>query len=216
MTNDAARPIPCPPSAVLFDMDGVLVDTFAAWVGVLDACRMRRGLSPLGPGPVRSAWGQGILADCETFFPGADPQELAGEYGREFSLHIDRVLPEPGAAEAVGALRAGGIPLALVTNSPAALARRILLQVGLSEAFPVVAGGDEVLRSKPDPDLLHLALARLGLSAGGAVMVGDTVLDVQAAGAAGIPVIGYRVRGDVRVDHLADIPPLLGIDARVG
>ncbi len=205
------RAIPRPPGSVLFDMDGVLVDTFEAWVAVLDECRTRRGMSPLGPGPVRDSWGQGLLADCRTFFPGETPATLAAEYDAGFARHLARVRPEPGAPEAVRAVRAAGIPLALVTNTPRALARRILDQVGVLDAFNVIAGGDEVARGKPDPDLVLLALERIGPRQAAGVLVGDTRLDVDAGRAARIPVVGYRISADARVDDLAELPALLGL-----
>jgi len=169
-------------------------------------------MTPLGPGPVRACWGQGLKADCETLFPGESPEVLAREYDEGFARHLGKVRGEPGVGETVRALERAGIGTAVVTNSPAALARRILRFIDLEDAFDVVAGGDEVPRGKPDPDLLLLALDRLRCGSREAVLVGDTRLDLEAARAAGVPVVGYRLDGgDARVDRLLDLLPLLGV-----
>jgi phosphoglycolate phosphatase len=120
---------------------------------------------------------------------------------------------EDGVAWTVRALARASVGTAVVTNSPAALARRILDLLGLADAFDAVAGGDEVPRGKPDPDLLVLALDRLHCPASRAVLVGDTDLDLLAARAAGVAFVGYRLDGgDARIDRLPDLLPLLAID----
>lgn len=208
--------LPRPPRAVLFDLDGVLVDTFDAWVAVLDECRRTRGFEPLGPEPIRESWGQGILADCRTFFPGEDPRNLAREYDAGFEEHLTKVRPMPGLAGALGALEQASIPAAVVTNSPSGMTRRLLESVAvgglpLGSFFEVVAAGDEVARGKPAPDLLLLALERLGLFARGAVMVGDTDNDRLAAAAARIPFLGFRILADEHIDAMNELAPALGL-----
>jgi beta-phosphoglucomutase-like phosphatase (HAD superfamily) len=119
-----------------------------------------------------------------------EPDRLAREYDDRFAAHVERVRAEPGIVEAVHGLRARGVRTALVTNNPAAPARRVLETIGLHEALPVIAAGDEVARVKHDPDLVHLALARLGTGALRRVLVGDTDLDRRAGWAARVAVVG--------------------------
>ncbi len=195
---------------ILFDLDGVLVDSFDVWAAVLEACRARHGLPPLGRERIQQSWGQGMDADAEEFFPGVPPAELAREYAEEFGRHVGRVRVIPGAVEAVAALRLAGKHLAVVTNSPVDVARALLTHAELDAEFRALAGGDEVPRSKPDPALLHLALERLGAQPRQAVLVGDTEVDVAAGRAARLPVIGYRVDGDLRIEHLTELPGVLG------
>ncbi len=189
-------------STVLFDLDGVLVESFDVWVAVLNRCRQARDLPPLPIESIRASWGQGIVADCATFFVGTEPQELAAEYDRFFVEEAGRVEAIPGAVESVRHLSEAGLCLALVTNTPQRIARRLLEGIGIEECFPVVAGGDEVSHPKPAPDLVTLALDRLGRSPEEAVFVGDTRNDLLAGRAAGVPVIGYRMDADHRMDSL--------------
>lgn len=197
-------------SAVLFDLDGVLVETFDAWMEVVEACRERRGDPRLGREAILRAWGQGLDADCRDFFPGLTPDELARLYEEEFALHLDRVRPIPGAPELLDALRKAGVRRAVVTNSPVALAHGILRSARLADAIEHVVGGDEVPAGKPDPAMLRRALAHLGVPAEAAVMIGDTTNDIEAAHAAGVFSIGYRLGGDARIERLIEALALPG------
>lgn len=200
-----------PLRAVLFDLDGVLADTFDVWCAVLDRCRRRRGLPPLGPDRVREVWGQGLRADCETLFPGESPARLAREYEEAFVEEAGRVRPVPGAEAALLACRKAGRVTGVVTNSPAGMAEAVLRQLRFRPMVDVLATGDEVLRGKPDPALLFVAVARAGVNPGEAALVGDTPLDIAAARAAGVLAVGYRVPGDITVDELARLPDRLGL-----
>jgi len=196
-------------TAVLFDLDGVIADSFDVWVAVLAECRARRNLPPLSVLEVQRSWGQGIVADCETFFPSASPAVLAREYDDAFERRVEQVRAVPGSAELIQRLHEQGATLAVVTNSPVRMARAVLEALGVESRFDAVCGGDEVELGKPDPELVSLALRRLGSSPKAAVMIGDTALDVRAARAAGVRAVGLGVDGDLRVEHLSELIELL-------
>jgi len=195
--------------AVLFDLDGVLVETFDAWMAVVESARARRGRPPLGHEAILRAWGQGLEADCRDFFPDLTPPELGRLYGEEFERHLDRVRPMPYAGEVLASLQAAGVRRAVVTNSPASLAHAILEAVGLAPHIEDLVGGDQVPAGKPHPQMLLEALARLGVSPERALMVGDTHNDIEAAQAAGVFAVGYRRDGDRKIDDLRALLDLL-------
>lgn len=190
------------PHAVLFDLDGVLIDTFAVWENVLEQCRASRGLEPLGRARIEAGWGQGIDQDCRLFFPGTTVDELAQEFDEHFVEHLDQVRLVTGAEQLVDRISRLGLKRAVVTNTPRKLAQRLVQQVGLFDRLPVVCGADEVSAGKPDPALIHLATQRLGSAPHAVWMIGDTSLDVQAARAAGALPIGLNIEADVTLQCL--------------
>jgi HAD superfamily hydrolase (TIGR01509 family) len=203
------RPAPARVAGVLFDLDGVLVDSFGAWHAVLDQALAERGRAPIPLSEMRAGWGQGIQADAERYFPGETIAELAATYDRLFRGHLERVVLMPEALSTVAALAARGTRLALVTNTPRDVAQRILDLTGLGPHFAALAAGDDVPRPKPDPALLHLAGRRLGLGLESCVFVGDTAVDLEAGRRAGCFTIGFRLDADARIESLSALVPFL-------
>lgn len=203
-----------PIRAVLFDMDGVLIDSYGAWRHVVDDARRHFGLRPLSDAEFAAGWGQGLDADVVRWFAGVSQAELARVYEDRFPHHVDAVVAMEGAAALLAALRAADLRCACVTNSTGALARSILARVGLASALDPILGGDEVARPKPAPDLLHAALARLRCEVAEVVFVGDTGNDAAAAAAAGVRLIGFRQRAGIEIGALAEVPRVLDLLAR--
>jgi len=128
--------------------------------------------------------------------------------------------PYAGAAECLRALHEAGLRIAVVTNKYERFASGLLKALALSGWVDYVVGGDSCPRRKPDPAPLLFACERLGAASARALMVGDSINDVQAARGAGIPVIcvpyGYNEGEDPRllpcdgfIESLADLPGLL-------
>ncbi|MFP8884423.1 HAD family hydrolase [Streptomyces mangrovi] len=106
---------------------------------------------------------------------------------------VDQATPTPHAEGALEVLRKDGLRITVVSNNSGTAVSRYVAARGLTEVVPVVIGRERghVGRMKPAPDMLRLALERQGTSAAEAVMVGDSVTDIQAAQAAGTRSIGY-------------------------
>src|SRR5690606_28728990 len=188
------------PRAVLFDLDGTLIDSAPDIAAATNELLGTYGLPPLTLTQVKTMIGEGVRKLVERAFaasgvPRAEDRRaeanraMAGIYARHLTGLTELM---PGAAEVVAQLHVSGIPLALVTNKPQLAARSVLLHFHLAERFSVIVGGDAVERGKPSPDPLLFALEQLGVAPADALMVGDSVSDVAAARAAGVPVIVVR------------------------
>lgn len=211
------------PRAVLFDLDGTLVDSVPDLAGSLNVLLERRGLPPLALDEVRAMVGDGIEKLVERAFAarGEDPARAmaTGAYGEMIEIYGGRLSEEttlmPGALETLEALRLAGVLLAVVTNKAQSATDAILVDFGLMPFLDAVVGGDRGHAKKPAPDIPLAALARLGITPAEAVLVGDGPADVGAARAAGLPVIlvrgGYTtipveaLEGDLVIAGLAEL-----------
>jgi phosphoglycolate phosphatase len=174
--------------AALFDFDGTLADSFAAITSSTNHVRARYGLPPLAEAEVRKYVGYGLAHLMADLVPGAPVEEAIASY-RE---HHERVMiPEtrlmPGVAETIPELANRGLRLGVCSNKRVEFTRQLVRALGLGDYFGCVLGPDDVgQRPKPDPAMLLEGLNRLGVSARDALYVGDMVVDVQTAQAAGV------------------------------
>ncbi|MBW2462773.1 MAG: HAD family hydrolase [Deltaproteobacteria bacterium] len=199
-----ARPRPSDIRSVLFDLDGVLVDSERAWFETLCLTAERFGAPTISWERFSPTFGQGIVADQRTFFPTASIDEVGGAYDELYPGAAARAELLEGAITLLEALRAREIRTALVTNAPRRAAEAVLAAKGLAsllDAAVTSTDGPE----KPDPGLVHLALSKIGGSAARAVYVGDSATDRGAANAAGVFFIGRGIDGDVRVETLGEL-----------
>ena len=184
-------------AGVFFDFDYTLGDSTGAIVE-----GYRRGFAAMGwPEPaveqVRATVGM-RLEDGYTFITGDGDPDRQAEFHRLFMYSVgvkaqgkDRMLMVegtkllPGAVELLSALKAAGVPAAIVSSKPGETLRRIFAYNGHLDLLALVIGGDEVTRYKPDPEGVGLALDRLGLTADRVLFCGDTVIDAATAQAGG-------------------------------
>lgn len=198
--------------AVLFDLDGTLLDTVPDLHAAACAMLEDLGRPALPEEAIRCYVGRGIanlvkrsLADslsvAEDDSP-APPEALASfrkHYARENGRRAQLF---PGVVEGLRAIRAMGLPMAVITNKAEAFTLPLLEMTGLSEFFAVVVSGDNLPRHKPDPMSLVWACGRLGVSPADALFIGDSVNDFLAARAACCRVFllpyGYNEGRDVQ------------------
>ena len=194
--------------ALLFDLDGVLVETYGVWHAVINAFARERGYPEVADEAMQASWGQGVDADARTFFPGTSVAELEAFYNARFPDYLEGLTVMPGAGRVTAAIRAAGIPIAVVTNTPAPLARELLRRAVVEP--DVLVGGTDVPRPKPAPDIVLRACALLGVVPQDAAVVGDSEFDRRAARAAGARFIGFRRPGDDHVEGLDELLDLVG------
>ncbi|MBW2315669.1 MAG: HAD family hydrolase [Deltaproteobacteria bacterium] len=188
--------------AVLFDLDGVLIDSRDAWYHLLCAAAREFGHPVLARDEYDVSFGQGVEADAKQFFPGTSPQALLDYFDAHFLDHARHVIVNPEAGPVLNALEYKGIAHAVVTNTATALARETIRGAAIE---PDLVVGTSDAPEKPDPGMLLVACERLGVKPEQALMVGDSRFDRDAAAAARIRFIGYGIDGDLRVEALREL-----------
>ena len=201
------------PDAVVFDCDGLLVDTESCWTQAESELFARRGLrfpdqenaQLIGASiPVACAW----LA--ERFDDGTTPEAVAVELiGLVDEVVAREAQPMAGAPALVAAVRER-VPAAVASNSTRELLDQALARGGFATTFAVTVAADEVSRPKPDPELYLAACARLGADPARCLAFEDSATGLAAATAAGLRTIaipslaGRRLPADATVSTLAD------------
>ncbi|GGW80307.1 HAD-IA family hydrolase [Streptomyces galilaeus] len=195
------------PRAVVLDLDGVLIDSIHV---------MRRAFQRAYDLTVGD--GEAPFEEYLTHLGRHMPDTLAimglpvGMYEPfvvESRKLVHEIEPCPGAADLLTGLRAAGVPTAVATGKTHGRAIEALAATGLLDLVDAVCGSDEVAHGKPAPDIVLLALEKIGAAAEGAVMVGDSALDLRAGRAAGTrTAAGLWGQGD-RTELLAHQPDLV-------
>lgn len=189
------------PVALVFDLDGTLIDSAPDIHAAANKVFGAKGLAPFPHDVVRGFIGNGVgvlvsrlLASRGLEDSGSLHREMVADFINIYEEAFDLTSLYPGATEALTDLHAKGHPLAICTNKPEGPARAALRHFGLAPLFPVVIGGDSLPDRKPHPAPLRVAIAATGATR--ALFVGDSEVDAETARAAGVPFAlytgGYR------------------------
>jgi phosphoglycolate phosphatase len=208
--------------AVLFDLDGTLVDSKQDLATGVNRMRQELGLDPLSLPQITAhvGWGaRNLVAKC--MLPGRSNPETPSTEDVDGALDIfrkhyddcllDTTVPYSGIPEMLWKGSKKGLILGLVSNKPERFCRKILAGLGLADPFFMVVGGDTASEKKPHPAPLQMVLRAAGLPPTAAVMVGDSGVDVEAARATGCPSIFVTwglhpegLTGELDPDHVVD------------
>ena len=216
-----------PPKAIVFDLDGTLVDTAADLAAATNEALGTIGRRLIRVDEIREMIGGGFsnLIDQGLRATGGplageafdDVVALARSYYNAHAAGLSR--PFPGVIETLAALAGKGVVMGVCTNKPAEPSQAILDQLGLAPYLPVVVAGDTLPVMKPDRAMLLAVLERLSVGPADAILVGDSATDVALGRAAGVPIIlvagGYSsepietLGADAIIDRFADLPTAL-------
>lgn len=183
--------------AVLFDMDGTLVDSAPDFIAVCQAMRQVRGLPALDPQRIRDQVSGGARAMvCASFELAPEHPQFAAlrdEFLARYQEHC-AVLTRPfdGIPELLADLEQARLRWGVATNKPLHYAEPIMRQLQLAERAAVLVCPEHVTRSKPDPEMLLLACEQLELDPRQVLYVGDDARDIEAGRAAGIRTVAVR------------------------
>lgn len=213
--------------AVIFDLDGTLVDSVPDIHAAVAAFLTERGHPPLDLATVTGFVGNGVPVLLERVLravgeahdaaavAAVEPRFLA-IYGAEPSA-LSRLFP--GVADVLGELAASGFRLGVCTNKPAGPTHQVLADFGIDGRFAAVVGGDTLPQRKPDPAPLRRVADLLGVEMAAVAYVGDSEVDAATAAAARVPFLlfteGYRktpveeLPHHARFDDFARLPGLL-------
>ncbi len=201
------------PPAVLFDLDGTLLDSAPDMLATANAMLAERGRDPISLEVLRPVVSKGSRAMVAVAFPelGPDARDaLIPEFLQRYEALIGRhAVLFDGVAGMLDALDAAGTAWGIVTNKPEYLAQLIVPQLGWQQRCRVLIGGDTLSERKPHPLPLLEAARRMAIDPVTCVYVGDDERDILAAIAAGMPSVaalwGYRLAEDTPLAWGADI-----------
>ncbi len=210
--------------AVIFDLDGTLVDSFDGMIGNVQAVLRDFGYLAPEAGAIRRMMRQGMLLEHMLAVAGTSESVIAAlvrEYRARYDSGIVQAIrPFPETVPCLVALRDAGLRLAVATSKRYDVAVKALAAAGLTDWFPVVIGHDSVANPKPGPDMVLEAARLHGVKATRCLVAGDSAYDIEmgrAAGARTCAVLGdEHVTGvvlnsnpDYTVKRLDELPSIV-------
>lgn len=202
------RDFPTPPSGVLFDLDGTLIDTAADFADILQQMTEQAELPSIEFAAIHQTVSNGARALVELAFGiNQEHPDFEPRLNTLLDLYAQRILQTeatlyPGMDALLGQMEQSGIPWGVVTNKPERFSRPLLASLNLLNRCSTLVCPDHVTYSKPHPEPLLLACQQLGIAPHNAIYVGDHPRDIDAGRAAGMYTIA------VRYGYLPASPPV--------
>ena len=188
--------------AILFDLDGVLVDSLDAWHAVFTDILKELGKPPILKKEFKGYFGMPLSKDIELFFQGKTPKWINAQKDRFFrkNKHLVRIFPHTSTI--LKETRKKRLKTAIISNSTRSIVGSVLKDKGLRGYFDAILTAEDVGKGKPNPEMVKKACRLLGVRPSQAIVVGDTQNDMKAGKRAGCTTIGYKTKGDFCVKSL--------------
>jgi pyrophosphatase PpaX len=192
--------------AILFDLDGVLINSFESWYQAFTVMLRAYGKEEMSREEfTEKCWGPDLKHNLDAL----NLDDEAGKYCINEQLNLIELIELfPGVREVLHRIKGEyKLKVGLVTNTPKKNVYRILEHFHLSNYFDVILTGNDVRRGKPDAEIVITACERLNVKPEHTILVGDTEIDFQAGKAAGCLVIGVGAKstGDVHIEKLDEL-----------
>lgn len=176
-------------TTVLFDLDGTLLDTLDDLTDAVNRSLVRYGLQTRDRREVRAFLGNGAKYLMEHAAPGLERERfdaLLRDYKADYDANcVVKTAPYPGVEALLLTLRSRGVKTGIISNKPDS-AVQPLYETFFADTMDIAVGEREGIRRKPAPDTVLAAMERLGATAGKTLYVGDTEVDLETAGRAGV------------------------------
>jgi len=191
--------------ALLFDLDGVLIDSYEAWFLTYNQTLRHFGFETVTKKYFSKYFGNPVEDDIKRVFIGKTPKEVMDGYALHFPKNAEYVRLFPNVKKVLEYLKNKDIKIGLISNSHIKIVLSVLNHFKIRRFFDAVVTRSDVKRGKPAPDMVLKACKMLGVKPRDAVLVGDTKNDIIAGRRAGCVAVGYGIKGDKKIKNLIEI-----------
>jgi len=193
------------PAAILFDMDGVLVDSLDSWVLALNAALKAFGHKEITRSEfIKKYWGHDLYDNLKKM----NLNEEVGTFCTSaYGKHLGAIKIYPKTKNTLEKLK--GYKKGVITNTPKDCTHQILKNFDIKKYFDTVVTSDEVPRGKPYPDIVFKACNTLNVKPKDILIVGDTDSDVNAGKAAGCMVVGVNIDADYKIKNISELSKII-------
>ncbi len=193
--------------ALLFDMDGVLVDSVTVWWRALNEALINAHYNSITKEEfIQHYWGHDLH---DTLSMIKVNSKIIPHCNALYETYVDQVALFPNVINVLTSLHS--YPKAIITNTPRFLTEKVIRNLMLESFFDVIVTGDDVGKGKPYPDIIYNACDQLQLHPSNTVLIGDTQSDIAAGRAAHCIVIGVNIEGDYTISSLIELMHLIPV-----
>ena len=189
------------PEGILFDMDGVLVDSFDSWWKSLNKASKTLLKNSITQNEFKEKyWGNTLQENLQDLGIDAKNQKFCNIFYKEY---LDEIILFKTTKKTLQKLNR--YPKAIITNTPLECTQKILKLFQLSNYFDTVITSDQIKHGKPAPDMIYKACEQLNINSNHVVLVGDTQNDIDAGKSAGCTTIGIDTPADYTIQNISEI-----------